>query len=187
MPIPRHWLATVTRIALACLAPAAAHAEVVSSGSTSFRILHVVTINSPADVVWGNLVRPANWWHSSHTFSGAASRLSLDVRAGGCWCEQLPNGGSVQHLAVVNVTPLQSLVLNGALGPLQTMGVAGAMSFALAPRDGGVTLTFHYNVGGAPLDGTPLGDAAAVARAVDGVLAEQLGRLKRASETGRPD
>lgn len=185
MPI-HHRLAHAVCCLLAVAAIQSAQAEVVSSSPESFRIRHAVAIDSPADVVWSALVQPGKWWSSSHTFSGSASGLSLDLRAGGCWCEQLANGGSVQHMAVLNVTPLQTLVLSGALGPLQTMGLTGAMTFSLAPGDGGITLTLTYNVGGAPLDGTPLGDAGAVARAVDGVLAEQVSRLKKLAETGTP-
>jgi hypothetical protein len=71
------------------------------------------------------IVQPATWWDSRHTWSGSAANLSLAAASGGCFCERLPNGGSVLHMSTVNAVPNQKLVLFGALGPLQTSGAAG--------------------------------------------------------------
>ena len=62
------------------------------------------------------------WWDSSHTFSGNAENLSIDDKAGGCFCENLENGGSVRHLEVVFVDPGKTLRMIGGLGPLSSDG-----------------------------------------------------------------
>lgn len=163
-----------------------AHAEVRASTANSFSLQQALGVNAPVDALWRSLLLPQTWWSSAHTFSGDAANLSLEPRAGGCWCERLADGGSVQHLRVVNLTPRQTLVLEGALGPLQSLGVSGAMTLSVTAQEGGRSaLVLTYNVGGAPLGGTPLGDAAALAQAVDGVLAQQLARLKQRVESTR--
>src|SRR6185437_15988659 len=80
-----------------------APAEVVdvSPGGFTLRILSHVAA-SP-DQVYAVLIKPSRWWASDHTYSGSADNLYLEARAGGCWCEKLPDGGSVLHLTVVYV------------------------------------------------------------------------------------
>jgi hypothetical protein len=69
-------------------------------------------------------------------------------RSSGCFCERLKDGGSVQHLQVVYAAPGEGLRLRGALGPLQTEGVDGTLSWTLKPVEGGTSLTQSYVVGG---------------------------------------
>jgi hypothetical protein len=69
--------------------------------------------------------------------------------------------------------------MRGALGPLQGLGVDGAMTIDLKPADGGTDLTATYNVGGYLKDGL-----ASWASPVDNVLGEQFNRLKTDVETG---
>ena len=106
---------------------------------------------------------------------GDSKNLSLDATAGGCFCETLPDGGSVEHLRVVYVEPGKTLRLRGALGPLQSMAVAGAMTFsfeASGPSDDVTQITLTYTVGGYYPGGLDI-----LAEAVDGVLRGQLERL----------
>lgn len=84
-------------------------------------------------------------------------------------------------MTVTHVLAPTTLVLNGGLGPLGTMAVAGAMEWTLTAQGGRTELAITYNVGGY----TP-GGFAPLAPAVDAVLAEQVTRLKRFIETGRP-
>ena len=160
----------------------AAAAEVVDSGPGGFTVRTTVHVAAPADKVYAALVQPARWWTSEHTFSGDARNLSLDAQPGGCFCETLKNGGGVRHQTVVYVDPGRVLRLRGPLGPLQGLAVDGALTFALKPAGDGVDLQETYAVAGYAKDGL-----AAWPAPVDGVLAEQLGRLKRLVETGRPD
>ncbi len=106
---------------------------VADVGATGFTVHETVEIAAPPDKVYAALATPAQWWSSTHTFSGSAANLTLDARAGGCWCETLPNGGSVQHLIVVFAAPGKTLRLRGALGPFQGMGVDGALTWSLKP------------------------------------------------------
>lgn len=158
-----------------------ARAEVVSSGANGFSLTVTAEIASTPDAVFKALTTQiGSWWSPDHTYSGSAANMSLDLRAGGCFCETWPNGG-VHHMTVTHVMAPRTLVMNGGLGPLGTMGVAGAMEWSLTLRNGRTSLQMTYNVGGyAP------GGLEALAPLVDAVLASQVKRLAMFVETGRP-
>ena len=151
-----------------------AEAEVKSVAPSGFEIVETMTIHARPEQVYAALGKIGQWWSSSHTFSRDASNLSLDLKAGGCLCERLKDGGSVQHLIVVYAAPGEGLRLRGALGPLQMEGVDGTLAWALKPNDGGTNLTQSYVVGGYIRSGMDNW-----APKVDGVLHEQLDRLQR--------
>ena len=69
----------------------------------------------------------------------------------------------------------------GALGPLQQMGVYGAMTWHMTATEKGTTITFEYTVSGLP----PEGGFEGLAPAVDGVIGSQLQGLIRFLETGK--
>lgn len=169
-------------LAGAVLAPLAAQAEVLAITSSGFEVRDSVTIKAPTDKVYAGLLQIGRWWNPQHSWSGDAANLSIDARAGGCFCEKLANGGSVQHMTVSLVMPGKLLRLSGALGPLQSEGFTGSMSWSLKPADGATELTLSYKAGGYAT--RPVSEWAPD---VDGVLAEQLGRLKKFAETGKPD
>ena len=158
-------------LVLAVAGPVAA--EVKSVVPNGFELASVVTIAAPADRVYSALGEVGRWWDPSHTFSRDAANLSMELHAGGCFCERLKDGGSVQHLEVVYASPGQGLRLRGALGPLQTEGVDGTLSLTLKPGEGGTTVTLSYVVGGYIRGGME-----PWAPRVDRVLEEQLQRLK---------
>ena len=158
-----------------------ARAAVGDSATNGFSVIETAHIAATPDKVYAALITPSHWWSSSHTFSHDAANLSLDATAGGCWCEKLPDQGTVQHLVVVHAVPGHSLVMRGALGPLQGLGVNGAMTITLKPAADGTDLSLTYNVGGYLKDGL-----ASWASPVDSVLAEQIVRLKSFVETGAP-
>lgn len=122
------------------------------------------------------------WWDSEHTFSRDARNLSLDARPGGCLCEELPGGGGVEHLRVVYVDPGRRLRLSGALGPLQGSALVGTLTWTLTEAEGGTRLQMTYAVGGYMEGGLE-----GIAPAVESVLADQMRRLQRYVETGKPD
>jgi uncharacterized protein YndB with AHSA1/START domain len=159
-----------------------AAAEVTAVGSEGFEVREQVHVAAPPAAVYAALITPARWWDPQHTYSGNAASLTLDAKAGGCWCERLADGGSVLHLVVVYAAPGKGLRLRGALGPLQAMGVEGAMSFSLKGGNGGTDLTVTYAVGGYSREGFDK-----LSKAVDDVLVEQSARLQRLIETGAPD
>ena len=123
------------------------------------------------------------WWDAEHSYTGKAENFSLDARAGGCFCEKLENGGSVEHMHVVFASPGKMLRMTGGLGPLQQLPVQGVMIFSLSPADSGHTmLHYSYAVSGYTEQG--LSD---LAGPVDRVQLGQLMRLKRFLETGKAE
>jgi hypothetical protein len=161
------WIATAATFA------GSVEAEVVGVSANGFEVREQLHVELSADKIYEAIVSPARWWDSAHTYSGNAANMTLDARAGGCWCEKLENGGSVQHLQVVYVAPGHALRLRGALGPLQAMAVDGAMTWTLKSAPKGTDLTLTYAVGGYSKDGF-----AALSTAVDQVLADQVARLR---------
>ncbi|MGD0191073.1 MAG: SRPBCC domain-containing protein [Rhizomicrobium sp.] len=164
------------------LAGAGASAAVDHVGEAGFAISETAHVAAPPERVYATLITPSRWWSPAHTFSHDAANLALDAKAGGCWCETLPGGGSVLHMSVVYASPGKLLRLRGALGPFQGMGADGALTVSLKPNGGGTDVAMIYALGGYAPDG--FGD---LAKAVDFVLGEQLDRLKRSIETGSPD
>jgi len=168
-------------VAALALAATAAQAEVADATLGGFQVRQVAEIAAPAARVWASLVQPATWWDPAHTWSGSAANLSLAAASGGCFCERLPGGGSVLHMSTVYAAPGQKLTLFGALGPLKSSGAAGHMTFGLAEKDGKTILTVTYDVGGYRKGGLDK-----IAAPVDGVIGQQVARLKRQVETGNP-
>lgn len=175
-------LHVVAGFLLAVLVTVPARAAVIDSAANGFSVVEKTHISASPDKIYAALVTPARWWSSKHTFSQDAANLTLDPVAGGCWCEKLANGGTVQHLVVVQAVPAKALVMRGALGPLQGLGVEGAMTISLKPATDGTDLSLTYNIGGYLKDGF-----ASWAAPVDGVLGEQVTRLKAFIETGSPE
>ena len=169
-------------LALVALATAsAASAEVRQSSTAGFEIVHVATLAAPPADSYALIVDVARWWDPQHSYSGKAGALSIAGKAGGCFCETLDGGGSVEHGRVVYAAPGQALRLNAALGPLQAEGAAGALTFALKPAaSGGTEVTMTYVVGGFVRGG---GDK--IAPVVDQVLGIQIERLRKAAAAAR--
>ena len=103
--------------ALACVfAPCWLAAEVVDSTAAGFTVKQTVMVQAAPQVVYAKLFKIGDWWSPTHTFSHDAHNLSLEEKAGGCFCEKLPNGGGVKHMEVVHLTPPTGVVLHGTLG-----------------------------------------------------------------------
>lgn len=167
----------------AALLPAgawSARAAVVESNANGFAVEEKAHIGASPANVYAALIRPENWWSSDHTFSKDAKNLSIDAKAGGCFCETLPNGGSVQHLTVTMVIPGKAIQFRGAMGPFLSQGVDGALTFTLAPKDGGTDLVLDNNVGGFVKGGMGKWPAAA-----DAMLTDLVAHLKFYAENGK--
>jgi uncharacterized protein YndB with AHSA1/START domain len=158
-------------IGLAC--SALAHAEVRETRDNSFVIESTATTTASPARAYAALGKVAGWWNPQHTWSGAAKNLSLQLRAGGCFCEKLASGGSVEHGHVVFAAPGKMLRINGALGPFQEMAVTGILTFTLTPENTGTRIVLKYSVSGAITM-----DTKKLAPGVDQVMSEQLARLK---------
>ena len=160
-----------------------ATAEVVDSATGGFTTRSAAKIAATPGEVYRSLVQDIGaWWSSDHTYSGDSSRLRIDAIQGGCFCENLPDGGNVRHLTVVHANPGVLLRMTGGLGPLQAEGVTGSLSWAFEETDNGTVLTVTYAVGGYVANGLD-----AWAESVDRVVGEQLDRLARFSASGNPD
>jgi len=131
-------LAAVT-VALAVAGPASA--EVKSVTANGFEVVTIATIAAPADRVYMPRSAKSATGGTPLTPSRAMPLISAWSCAGGCFCERLKDGGSVQHLQVVYAAPGQGLRLRGALGPLQTEGVEGTLGWTLKPGEGGTNVT----------------------------------------------
>jgi uncharacterized protein YndB with AHSA1/START domain len=173
--------ATMFAAAALLSASASAGADVIESADAGMRIKTTMTIQAPKERVYAALLDIGKWWSAEHTFSGDPKNLTLEAKPGGCFCEALPQGGGVRHMTVVFVAPNQRLILSGALGPLQTGGLSGAMTIVLSGKEAATELTLTYNVGGY----FP-GGLTKIAPDVDGVLRTQISRLKSVAETGKP-
>lgn len=163
----------------------AARAEVAAAGPSIFLIQAEADVAAPPSQVWRALTRIGQWWGDEHTYSGDSSRMTLDLRAGGCWCERWGGGQSVEHarvLLVMERDDVRTLRVAGGLGPLQELGAVGILTFTVAPHANGAKITMTYRVTGDA--GLNLSDMAPL---VDMVLMEQFGRLSRYSASGSPD
>ncbi len=158
-----------------------AGAAVVDAQPSGFQVEQKVEISAPAAKVWAALEHFGGWWDSAHSWSQDARNFSLKLKSGACLCEALPNGGGARHMTVIFVAPGKTAILDGTLGPLMYSGAAGHLVWSLAEKDGHTTLTEDYYVGGYFPGGLDK-----LAPAVDGVLTQQMGRLKQFVETGKP-
>lgn len=161
----------------ACMFIRQGAAEVLSSGQNGFEIRETLRVTATPQKAYEALLQPSRWWSSSHTFSGNAANITLEAKAGGCWCEVLPGGGFVEHMRVVYLAPGTTLRLRGALGPLQGLGVEGAMTWSLRASANATDISVTYAIGGYSKDGFE-----GAAKGVDQVLGEQLQLLKRLIE-----
>lgn len=177
----------VTAVSFAAIATPAA-AKVTEASDRGFVVRHLAEVPASLEETWAMLVKPADWWDSAHTWSQSADNLTLEPRAGGCFCETLPAAspakttvaklparGSVEHMRVIYVERPRALRMSGLLGPLQADAASGVLTIQLkaAEGEGGKTqILLEYTVGGflrTPVD--------KMAPAVDGVLGGQLARL----------
>ena len=166
---------------LFALSPFSARAAVTQAKPDGFLLTTSAEIAAPPAAVFGALGQPGSWWSSSHTWSGDAKNLKLELEPGACYCERWPGGG-VEHARVVFVKKDEVLRLNGALGPLQEMAATGILNFALKPTEKGSALTVTYRLSGDSSHGLDK-----IAPFVDKVIAEQIMRLTKFVETGKPD
>lgn len=143
------WKGVRTGVAVFLLAGSAlAQAEVKDVSADGFTIENSETVPVDAMTAWNALVDDVGrWWPKDHTWWGDASRLSIQPRAGGCFCE-INGARQAWHMTVTFVDPGRTLRMTGGLGPLQAMGINGALEFRLVPADKGTRITLYYRAGG---------------------------------------
>lgn len=170
------WLAFAILPGVVWIAPSI-KAEVTSSSSHGFRIRMEATSTGQAEVIYRAITRDiGKWWDPAHTYSGDAANLYVVAKPGGYFGETLPKGGFVKHMELAYLAPNQMIRLLGGLGPLQEMGVHGALTITLQPTNASeapsTRVTLEYNVTGYAPDGLD-----SLAPIVDKVLQGQLDRL----------
>ncbi len=157
-------------------------AEVIARTDHGFQSRTSVVVSATPQAAYERALRDvARWWDPAHTYSGNGANLSLDARAGGCFCERLDGGGGVQHLVVVYLQPGKTVRLLGGLGPLQGLGASGALTWQFEALEGKTRITWTYRVTGLEPDGVQ-----ALATVVDQVVGAQVVRLGRLIDTGQP-
>lgn len=178
---PNAGAAALALVALTCGTPAAA--EVTQATDNGFVSRHEVVVEASPKDVWLALISPASWWRSEHTWSGDAANLSLMPKAGGCFCETIPEvdapgrftlEGSVEHMRVIQAYPETALRMVGNLGPLQSEPVNAVLTIAISKVDKGTRIVWEYNVGGTMRYEVPV-----ISKAVDGVMGSQLAALAK--------
>ncbi len=151
-----------------------ARAEVLEAAPTGFTVQHEMLLGEDRATSWHAAVNEiGRWWSDDHTVSGDATRLSIDARPLGCFCENLGGNDGVVHLTVTSVSTNVMLRMTGGLGPLGLMGVDGNMTWEFFDDVAGTRVRFTYAVGGHSPDGLD-----AIAGPVDRVIGEALVLLK---------
>lgn len=146
--------------------------EVLHVAPNGFILENEVRTQAAPAQAWQALVEDVGrWWPADHTWFGRSENLSIDARAGGCFCER-DGERSVEHMRISFVQPGSLLRMSGGLGPLQGMGLYGALDWRLQAADEGTVITLSYRVSGVSPDGFE-----ALAPVVDRVQAQQLGGL----------
>ncbi len=160
-------------VALGVLAAHQARAEVKHASPSGFTIENVRVVPVDGSTAFKALVEDVNrWWPRDHTWWGSEGALSIEPRAGGCFCERA-GAREALHMLVTFVDPGHTLRMTGGLGPLQGMGLHGALEFRFTPAGpAATTITLTYKVGGYASE-----DLGAFATVVDRVQGLQLGGL----------
>ncbi|MCC2615806.1 SRPBCC domain-containing protein [Aestuariibacter halophilus] len=121
-------------------------AEVVHVDEHGFQVTNTATVQQSPDQVWRALINDVDqWWPKDHTWWRGA--LSIEASAGGCFCE-VADDRSAQHMDIRFVDPSKRLIMTGGLGPLQGMGMHGALDWTLTPIPSGTQITLSYSVVG---------------------------------------
>lgn len=158
--------------ALAVLLPAVAAAEVKDAAPSGFTLENSAWVPVAPEAAWTHLVDDVGrWWPADHTWWGDASKLSIRAEAGGCFCE-IDGQRQAWHMTVSFADPGKLMRMTGGLGPLQGMGLHGALEWRFAAEGEGTRITMWYRAGGYAPD-----DLSGFAPIVDRVQAQQLGAL----------
>ncbi len=164
-------LASVLLLAAAAVA-GPVRAEIKDVQPNGFTIENTQWVPAAPHVAYAALVKDVGrWWPADHTWWGDASKLSISDKAGGCFCE-INGAQQAWHMTVTFTDPGKLLRMTGGLGPLQGMGLHGALEWRFVEENGGTRITLWYRAGGYTPD-----DMTKFAPIVDKVQGVQLGGL----------
>lgn len=169
-------LALFTALAAPC-----ANAELLNSSPQGFTIENSIVVPVDQATAWKGLVHDVNlWWPKDHSWWGKDGKFSIEPRAGGCFCETSGKRQAL-HMTVSFVDPGVLLRMLGGLGPLQGMGLNGALDWKFEKVDEGTRIVMHYTGGGYTTE-----DLVKFAPIVDQVMGTQLGGLGKHLSRPRP-
>lgn len=157
-----------------CLLSGPLSAEVQHLADTGFIIENKIQVSDNVAATWQAFVEEVdNWWPKDHSWWLDQGTFSIDPQAGGCFCERASGGRSAEHMHISFVDPQKMMTMTGGLGPLQGMGMFGALTFVFTENDAGTEVVMTYRVNGINPDGF-----AELAPIVDMVQGLQIGGLK---------
>lgn len=130
-------------------------AEVVKATDSFFHIRINQEVKVTPAIAYQQLLNIGDWWSSDHTWFGDAKNMYIEAKAGGCFCEK-SELGEVMHMMVTGVYPDSQIRMTGGLGPLQELGLHGAMTWKfVANESGGTIITHEYRVNGSGVENLP--------------------------------
>lgn len=151
---------------------APACAEVKDQAPNGFTLENSQWVPVDPGTAWKAFVHDVGqWWPADHSWWGDASKLSISEKAGGCFCE-INGAQQAWHMTVTFVDPGKLMRMTGGLGPLQGMGLDGALEWRFVEEKGGTRITLWYRAGGYTPD-----DLTKFVAVVDKVQGLQLGGL----------
>lgn len=170
---------SVLAFLLASLCSGPLSAEVQHVADTGFIVENGIQVSDDVATTWRTFVEEVdNWWPKDHSWWLDQGTFSIDPRAGGCFCELASDGRSAEHMRISFVDPQKMMIMTGGLGPLQGMGMFGALTFVFTGNDSGTEVVMTYRVNGINPDGF-----AELAPIVDMVQGLQIGGLKNFLES----
>ena len=174
------------------------HADVNYADNSGFSIANESESTAAIEAVYSHFIQDVDkWWPKDHTWWKGT--LSIDEQAGGCFCE-VKEAASAAHMQISYVVPNEKVVMTGGLGPLQEMGLTGALTWEFSALEESesknentkrefspktkVTLTYHAS-GNIHFNGKRASseDAANLVKVVDKVQAQQLNALTAFSDS----
>lgn len=129
------------------------NATVVAVDDRGFIVENVIMTEASAEKVWNALVNDIDlWWPKDHSWWGKDGTFTLEAKARGCFRE-IAGDKSAEHMHISFVDPMKTLRMTGGLGPLQGMGMFGALNWVFSEKDGNTVVTLTYHVHGINPDG----------------------------------
>jgi len=131
----------------------AVQAEVLHKNDTGFALKIERQVNVDKAKAYQKFLQVSDWWLSSHTWFGDAQGLYIEPFVNGCFCEK--NGKKqALHMTISYIDPESEIRMIGGLGPLQSMGIHGGMTWKFnATQENQTTIEFTYNVTGYSQEG----------------------------------
>lgn len=159
-------------LAALTLACASAQAELGHTDDYGFEVKIERTVTASQTKAYQQMLNVGQWWNKDHTWFGESDKMYIEPKVQGCFCE-INGDKQALHMTVSYVDPNNEIRMIGGLGPLQSLGVHGGMSFKFEKlAEHKTKIVFNYKV-----VGTMQGGLKPLAPVVDKVLTLQLDNL----------